>query len=136
MHLTGSLLMWQAQRLSVTSKCQLCAASLNKAPDGIYAEREKLVDIKDRHSLVKQFDSLFKLVFTIENCVLETVKNSAFEHPLLKGLLSMRFDFPHSLHVILCEFCLFVFWRYLIEKWKFFSSVFCIPLLKLTASYL
>ena len=40
------------------------------------------------------------------------------------------------LHVILWEFCLFVFWRYLIEKWRFINSVFCIPLFKLAASYL
>ena len=28
------------------------------------------------------------------------------------------------LHVMLWEFCLFVFWRYLVEKWRFFSILF------------
>ena len=52
-----------------------------------------------------------------------------------RGLCQWGLAFS-PLHVILWEFCFFVFWKYLIEKWRFFISVFCIPLFKLAASYL
>ena len=52
-----------------------------------------------------------------------------------KGFCQWDLTFS-SLHLTLTEFCLFVFWRYLIEEWRSFNSVFCIPLFKLAASYL
>ena len=76
-----------AGRLSATTKCQQSAASLNKASDGIYANREKLIDIKIRHSLIKPSVSLFKLLSTTENCVLGSVRIQPLSMNFLNEIL-------------------------------------------------
>ena len=71
-------------------------------------------------------------------CVLHvTIRLSLLilENVGIKGLCQWGLTF-FAVYAILWEFCLLVFWRYIIEKWRFFNSVFCISLFKLSASYL